>query len=103
MLYAPTTCKPGTRKNLHAYFTYLVRKFLHQDNICWRNHEIDIEVVSPSKGRLRVFIDSNRVESREQQVLVELDRLADYGCEVPQMRWMDTGNRDFLAVPVEDE
>lgn len=98
MLCAPTTCKPRTRKNLHAYFTYLVRKFLHQDNICWRNHEIDIEVVSPSKGRLRVFIDSNRVESREQQVLTELDRH-----RVPQMRWMDTGNRDFLAVPVEDE
>lgn len=98
MLYAPTTCKPGTRKNLHAYFTSLVRKFLHQDNICWRNHEIDIEVVSPSKGRLRVYIDSNRCESREQQVLAELDR-----CEVPQMMWMDTGNRDFLAVPVEED
>ena len=60
---------PGLTTELALFFTYLVRGRLHRNNICSMNHDIDVEVVSPSKGRLRVTIDGERSSYLEGEAL----------------------------------
>lgn len=84
-------------QNIKAWATWRVRSILHRNNICWRNHDIDIEVVSPSKGRLRIFYDGKRSDYLEGEVLMDIDG------PIPQMRWYDSGGmRENLVMPVEE-
>jgi hypothetical protein len=80
-------------ENLEAYCTKLVREILHSNNICFRNHDIDIKIVPPSRGRVRILFDGKRSEYLEGKVLARLDRTE----SVPQMEWFDTFNRDMAV------
>ena len=62
--------KKRTRnETLRLFFVYLTREILHGNNICYRNHDIDVDVVSPSKGRVRILLDGKRSEYLEGEVL----------------------------------
>jgi hypothetical protein len=98
----PWRPKKGTRKNLEAFFTKTVREILHGNNICYMNHEIDIEVLSPSRGRVRIFFDGKRSDYLEEEVLQRYERWRERNGDIPQMQWHDVGRRDMVTIPVED-
>lgn len=61
--------KRTRNENLRLFFVYLTRSVLHGNNICYQNHDIDVEVVSPSKGRVRILLDGKRSDYLEGEVL----------------------------------
>lgn len=93
--------KRTKNENLRLFFTYLVRGRLHRNNICPRNHDIDVEVVSPSKGRVRVIMDGKRSSYLEGEVLSEMDRYE----SIPEMKVYPgpTSMSDPIIVPKELE
>ena len=88
-------------ENLRLFFVWLVRKRLHRNNICSMNHDIDVEVVSPSKGKVRVTMDGKRSSYLEGEVLSEMDR---YG-SIPVMKVYPgpTSMSSPIIVPEEPE
>ena len=86
--------------NLRLFFVYLVRERLHKNNICFRNHDIDVEVVSPSKGRVRILLDGKRSDYLEGEVLSEMDRYQ----SIPEMEVYPgpTSMSDPIIVPKEE-
>lgn len=101
MIYKPWSPKKGSNKNLEAFFTKLAREVLHGNGVCFRNHDIDVQVVPPSRGRVRVFFDGKRSDYLEGEIIARYERLVVDRVEVPQMQWYDTGMRDFSVVEVE--
>lgn len=93
--------KRTKNENLRLFFVYLTRKVLHGNNICYRNHDIDVDVVSPSKGRVRIFLDGDRSEYLEGQVLA---RSGDYS-DTPVMAVYpgDSHMADPIIVPEEEK
>ncbi len=86
-------------ENLRLFFVYLVRERLHKNNICSRNHDIDVEVVSPSKGRVHITMDGERSSYLEGEVLKEMDRYE----SIPEMKVYPgpTSMSDSIIVPKE--
>jgi len=64
-------------ENLRLFFVYLTRCVLHGNNICYRNHDIDVYVISPSKGRVRILFDGKRSEYLEGEVLTRSSHYSD--------------------------
>jgi len=73
--------KRTRNENLRLFFTYLARSVLHGNNICYRNHDLDVEVVSPSKGRVRILLDGKRSSYLEGEVLTKSGNYS----QVPEM------------------